>query len=133
MAESFTNKESRIELAITKLTEISTNLDKMLSVHEQRLNQQEKQMASIETVLEKRREDTEVKLVDVYDTIRSEDKNILIEVQKLRAESSSQFNQLSDKINNIEKTIWYYMGGFSIIIFLLTYGRNIFSLLAMSH
>ena len=88
---------NRIELAITKLTEISTNLDKMLSVHEQRLNQQEKQMSNIEVVLEKRREDTEVKLTDVYDTIRSEDKNILLEVKKSREESNIKFDNLNER------------------------------------
>lgn len=120
---------NRIELAITKLTEISTNLDKMLSVHEQRLNQQEKQMSNIEVVLEKRREDTEVKLTDVYDTIRSEDKNILLEVKKSREESNIKFDNLNERLNTIERNVWYYMGGISLLIFLISYGKNLLTLL----
>jgi chromosome segregation ATPase len=122
-------QSSRIEVAITKLTDISANLDKMLGVHEQRLNQQEKQINIIETVVEKRREDIEVKLYDVYDTIKSEDKNILTQLNSMRVESTSQFDKITEKINEIERTIWMYLGGFSVLIFLITYGKGILALL----
>ena len=65
----------KIEDAISRLTTISADLQKMLAVNEQRLIQQEKQVTSLEEVIEKRREESELKLKDVYDTIRVEDKN----------------------------------------------------------
>lgn len=119
------NEISRIEVAITKLTEISSNMDKMLGIHEQRLNQQDKQIVTIETVIEKRREEAEIKLYDVYDTIKSEDKNILDKLNRMAEEASNQYTKVSDKINTIEHTIWVYMGGFSMVAFLIAYGKNI--------
>lgn len=106
-------RQDKVEDVIARLTDISSDLNKMLAVHEQRISQQEKHIDTIDTVLEKRREESDLKLKDVYDTIRSEDKNIITEINKLRTESSEQHNKLTTKINDMEKTIWTYMGGFS--------------------
>ena len=78
----------RLEAAIEKLTVISSDLKSMLAVHEQRISQQEKVSENLETVVEKRREELDIKLKDVYDTMRDQDNNILQEISKLRAESS---------------------------------------------
>ena len=48
--EVIRENNKRIEVAIEKLTEISSNLDKMMSVHEQRLNQQENAVNKIESI-----------------------------------------------------------------------------------
>ena len=50
-------RNNRMEDAIEKLTEVSSDLNKVIAVHEQRLNQQEKQMGNLETVVERRREE----------------------------------------------------------------------------
>lgn len=117
--------ESIIELAIEKLTNVSIDLGKMLAVHEQRLNQQEKQMENLEETVEKRREEAEVKLKDVYETIRTEDKNILIEISNLRNEAASQHEKLTERMIEMEKTIWMYMGGLTALFLFLTYGQNL--------
>jgi len=117
--------ESIIELAIEKLTNVSIDLGKMLAVHEQRLNQQEKQMENLEETVEKRREEAEVKLKDVYETIRTEDKNILIEISNLRNEAAFQHEKLTERMIEMEKTIWMYMGGLTALFLFLTYGQNL--------
>jgi len=119
----------RIEDAIEKLTEISIDLSKMLAVHEQRLNQQEKQIDNLDGALQDFRGSSELKLKDVYDTIRSEDKNILEEITKIRVEATEQHEKMTDRISEMEKTIWVYMGGFTAIFFLLSYGQNILKLI----
>jgi uncharacterized protein HemY len=122
------HKYTRIEDAIEKLTEISSDLNKMLAVHEQRLNQHEKQVSIIEEVLEKRREDTEIKLRDVYDTIRDEDRNILKEITEFRKDHSYQNGKFSDRMAELEKKIWLYMGGLTVVTFLISYGTPIIKL-----
>lgn len=119
----------RIEDAIEKLTEISVDLSKMLAVHEQRLNQQEKQIDNLGGALQDFRGTSELKLKDVYDTIRTEDKNILEEITKIRVEANEQHEKMTDRITEMEKTIWVYMGGFTAIFFLLSYGQNILKLI----
>ena len=126
------NIQDRIEDAIERLTSISSDLSKMIAVHEQRLTQHEKQVTTLEEVVEKRREEAEIKLRDVYDTIRNEDKSILEEINKLRSEAASQHEKLTERMIVMEKTIWAYMGGFSVIVFLITYGPSLFKLIKIA-
>jgi anion-transporting ArsA/GET3 family ATPase len=127
---SVEKRQDRIEIAITRLTEISSDLNKMLAVHEQRLLQQEKNMDNIEEVLERRREESDIKLKDVYETMRSEDNKILNELNAMRKESTEQHNKLTERLNSLENKVFLYIGGISVIVFLLTYGPNILKFLS---
>jgi len=119
----------RIEAAIEKLTTISSDLKSMLAVHEQRILQQEKVSTNLETVVEKRREEFDIKLKDVYDTMRDQDNNILEEIAKLRTESLEQHKTLSNKINQLEKYIFIAIGGATVITFIVSNFTNYFKLL----
>ena len=76
----------RIEQTLEKLADVQIDLTKMLAVHEQRIQSSEKHVSSIEDILERRREESDIKLRDVYETMRSEDKNIIAEIHQLRDE-----------------------------------------------
>jgi hypothetical protein len=101
----------------------------MLAVHEQRINSNEKNFNDLETVVEKRREESDFKLKDVYDTMRSEDNKILAELNSIRKESTEQHNILASKINDIDKKLWMYIGGVSVIVFVITHGDLFFKIL----
>ena len=118
---------TRIEDVIEKLTEISADLNKVLAVQEQRLSQNEKSMSTMEDVLEKRREEYDRKLQSVYDVIDKEDSKILEELELIRKEQKEQHASLSVKINEMQKFIWIYMGGFTVVVFLLTNGSKFLS------
>lgn len=115
----------RIETAIEKLTNVSVELKQMLAVHEQRISQQEKSSDELHDVVEKRREELDVKLKDVYNTMREQDKNIVEEIYKLRKESTEQHNILSSKIAQLEKFIWMALGGGMVVTWLLTNAVNL--------
>ena len=110
----------RIEAAIEKLTVVSADLKAMLAVHEQRISKQEKESDELHYVVEKRREELDIKLKDVYDTMRQQDNSILEEITKLRKESSEQHINLSNKINQLEKFIWMAIGGGMVVTWALT-------------
>jgi chromosome segregation ATPase len=118
-------RQSRIEDAIDKLTEISADLNKMLAVQEQRLSQQERSMGIIEDMVERRREEYDKKIQNVYDVMSREDNKILEELEKMRKEQKDQHKAISDKMTALEKIIWTYLGGFSVVVFLITYGPKI--------
>lgn len=105
----------RIEAAIEKLTLVSVELKAMLAVHEQRITQQEKNSDDLHDIVEKRRDELDIKLKDVYNTMRDQDKTIVEEIAKLRKESTEQHNILSNKINQLEKFIWMAIGGGMVI------------------
>jgi septal ring factor EnvC (AmiA/AmiB activator) len=121
-------RQDRLEDAIERLTEISSDLNKMIAVHEQRINQNERSVSILENVVEKRREESDLKLKDVYETIRNEDRNIISELDKMREEQKNQHAEISKKMTAMEKIIWIYMGGFTVVIFLITNGSAIFKL-----
>lgn len=126
--EHIEKRQSRIEDAIDKLTEISADLNKMLAVQEQRLSQQERSMGNIEEMVEKRREEYDKKIQNVYDVMRVEDTKILEELEEMRKEQKDQHKAITDKMNALEKIIWMYLGGFSVIVFIISYGPKVVEL-----
>jgi conjugal transfer/entry exclusion protein len=114
----------RIESAIEKLTTISNELKTIIAVHEQRIGQQEKETIDIHQTIEKRREELNIQLKDVYDTMRDEDSKIIQEIIEMRKEATEQHKTLADKISQLEKYVWMSVGGFTIITFLITHGHK---------
>lgn len=130
--EDFQEKRiSRIEDVIERLTEISADLNKVLAVQEQRLSQNEKSMTVLEDIFEKRREEYDRKLQNVYDVMSREDNKILEELELMRKEQKEQHTSLSNKFHEIQKILWIYMGGFSVIVFLLTNGSKFLTLFGL--
>lgn len=119
----------RLEDAIEKLTEISADLNKMLAVQEQRLSQQERSMGNIEEMVERRREEYDRKIQNVYDVMSKEDNKILEELEEMRKEQKEQHKAISEKMTGLEKMLWMYLGGFSVIVFIITYGPKILEFL----
>jgi len=119
----------RIESAIERLTEISGDLKAMIAVQENRLSQHEKQAEVIETKLEKRREELDQKLKDVYDTIRTQDKAILDEIKAVREEQNKHYACLNEKINVIQKYIWMAVGGGTVLGYGFSFITSFFKVL----
>lgn len=105
----------KIESAIERLTDISSDLKSMIAVQESRLTQHEKQAEVIEIKLEKRREELDSKLKDVYDTIRTQDKAILEEIKAVREEQNRHYTCLNEKIAAIQKYIWMAVGAGTVL------------------
>ena len=118
----------RLEDAIEKLTNISADLNKMLAVQDQRLFQQEKEMSVMHKIIEERRKEWEERMDSVYNTMRDEDHKVIQKLEELRREQKTQHAELFKKVNDMQKIIWMYMGGFSVVVFLLTNGSKLFSL-----
>lgn len=94
---------SKIDDAIQRLAAVSADLSKMLAVHEHRLTQQEKSTDHISYLIEKRREDLESKLKEVYETMKEEDGAILEEIKKSRDASDAHHERLEAKVTKLER------------------------------
>jgi len=119
----------RIESAILRLTDISSDLKSMISVQEARIAHQEKQAEAVEIKLEKRREELDQKLKDVYDTIRTQDKAILDEIKAVREEQNKHYACLNEKINVIQKYIWMAVGGGTVLGYGFSFITSFFKVL----
>jgi len=93
----------KIDDAIQRLAVVAGDLSKMLAVHEHRIAYQEKTAETIVASMEKRREEVDTILKDVYSTLRSE-------VSALRENSTKQHDEQNVKIEAIQKTLWMAVG-----------------------
>jgi len=120
---------NKINSLLEQLVAISTDLKAMLAVHDERLNKQEKQTENLGTTVEKRREELDTKLKDVYDTMREQDNNIFAEISKLRQESTEAHKDLNNRISQLEKYIWVAIGGGIVLTWAITMILNYFHLI----
>ena len=74
-------------------------------------------------------EEYDKKIQNVFDVMRTEDTKILGEIEEMRKEQKEQHKAISDKMSALEKIIWMYLGGFSVIVFIISYGPKILDIL----
>ena len=117
----------KFDTTIDKMQEIASSLSRMVSLQEQRIENQEKTTAEMQSVLEMRRIETNNNIKDIYnrintvnkdltDKIENTEKTILAELQKLRQEIQKEDTGISRRLGQIE--IWKY-GAAAIITFLM--------------
>jgi uncharacterized membrane-anchored protein YhcB (DUF1043 family) len=94
----------------------------MIAVHELRLSQQEKITDSLEIILEKRRDEFDEREEKIYEHIEKEDAKI---IEKL----DESFDKFSKKMNDLERMMWVYGGGFALAAFVLANWGDVAKLL----
>jgi ElaB/YqjD/DUF883 family membrane-anchored ribosome-binding protein len=92
---------SKFDTAIDRLTTVSNSIDKMLAIHENRLENQERQSEIIHTRI------TEFK------------KELLEEIKQLRKENEEQHKSVSERLEKLERWRWFVVGVATAIGFIL--------------
>jgi hypothetical protein len=124
MAPSEDQRFDKIEEAISKLSSVASDMSRMLAVHDQRLQQQEKMSDTIGAQLEKRKDEVDKKFDLVYETIKSGDESIKQEIKKIVDARDKQIDGANEKISRLEKWQWMVMGGSAVIGYLIHLGLN---------
>ena len=91
----------KFDIAIDRLTEVSTSVDKMLAVHEMRLENQEQQRE----ILHQRISDLKRDITD--------------EFRLLRDENRKQHAQVNERLSKLEKWRWLVVGMATAVGFLV--------------
>lgn len=123
----------RLDVTIEKLTEVSTRVSELLAVQGTRLLNQEKVSEQIQELIEKRRVETDTNIKDVYirvervekdlyNEIEASQEKVLKEIKEMRAESTTQHNELKGKVNRLEKWMWTCIGAVVVISFAIQVG-----------
>ena len=103
---------NRLDTAIEKITEVTTSVNRMLAVHEEKLSQQEE--ASV-------RADTEFKadIKELHSRITTNTKEMLQTITAQHLEQQQMMDKMRIELNNrvgvLEKWRWLIIGG-SIVI-----------------
>jgi Na+/phosphate symporter len=124
MAPSEDQRFDKIEEAISRLSSVASDMSRMLAVHDQRLQQQEKMSDTIGAQLEKRKDEVDKKFDLVYETIKSGDESIKQEIKKIVDARDKQIDGANEKISRLEKWQWMVMGGSAVIGYLIHLGLN---------
>lgn len=125
----------RLDVTIEKLTEVSTRVSELLAVQGTRLEAQEKASEQLQDLIEKRRVETDTNIKDVYlrvekvekelyNEIEESQKEVLTEIKEMRAESTTQHNELTKKVNRLEKWMWTCIGGLTVLTLLIQVGTR---------
>ena len=115
----------KFDTTIDKMQEIASSLSRMVSLQEQRLENQEKITSEVQSILEMRRLEHNNNIKDIYnrintvnreltDKIEETEKTILSELQVIRAKLDNDKQNLGTRINNIE--MWKYGIGAVIVV-----------------
>jgi DNA repair exonuclease SbcCD ATPase subunit len=116
----------KLDISIDKMQEIASNLSRLVSLQQQRLEIQEKTTKEIESVLEMRRVEHNNDIKELHSRItnvnreltekidKTENK-ILSEIKALREELSKDENSISRRLFDIESWKWMVMGGLFVL------------------
>ena len=113
----------RLDEAITKITDVSNSIHRMLAVHEEKLNQQEEAVYAAEELIEQRRTEFQNELKELHSRITTNTKEIMAVATKQHKEHSAAIQQVKDDINKrvgvLEKWRHVLIGGSIVIGFIL--------------
>jgi len=113
------NDVSRIDLNITKLTEIAGAIKELLAVHGNRLDSQDRY---IETFMSNHDKDLEIvhERIDRTNTkVDDEADKILDALAVHRKESSDSNKEVVGKIDQLRKFYWMGVGGLTVLAFVI--------------
>ena len=113
----------RLDEAITKITDVSNSIHRMLAVHEEKLNQQEEAVYAAEELIEQRRTEFQNELKELHSRITTNTKEIMTVASKQHQEHSAAIQQVKEELNKrvgiLEKWRHVLIGGSIVIGFIL--------------
>jgi len=110
---TFQNILDRFDITINKLTEVSNNLNKVIAVQDSRIDTQEKAIEIVHKRITDMKDEIHEELSDHYQVILAKIKELQIE-QKIHAD------EMSKRVDALEKWRYIVMGGAVALGFLLS-------------
>ncbi len=117
--DRFSGLFDRLDTTIEKLTEVSGGINRMLAVHENRLEQQEELTKHFITLMEERRRENSDKYEIVQNRITQTRDEMQQEIKDSIKEVVAKIDKLSETVNKLERWKYLVVGGAITIGFLL--------------
>ena len=111
--ENVSNLNSRLDLAIEKLTDVSTSIKQMLAVHEEKISRQEQIDEIIFDKLKERAGEIDTVHRELSKEIQQVEKRLLLEIKQLKLD-------IGGRIGILEKYKWLVLGGAIVIGWILS-------------
>ena len=113
----------RLDNAISKITDVSNSINRMLAVHEEKLASQEDAIARQEQDTVERKREFEKDVEIIHERIKNTKDDLSEMMSKPHAEQSQAINSikkdLKDRVGVLERWRWLLIGGCIVIGFAL--------------
>ena len=120
----------KFDTTIDKMQEIASSLSRMVSLQEQRLENQEKITSEVQSILEMRRLEHNNNIKDIYnrintvnkeltDKIEDTEKTILTELQAIRAKLENDKQSFGSRLTSVEMWKYNVVGGIILVSFII--------------
>ena len=113
----------RLDNAISKITDVSNSINRMLAVHEEKLASQEDAIARKEQDTVERKREFEKDVEIIHERIKNTKDDLSEMMSKQHAEQSQAINSikkdLKDRVGVLERWRWLLIGGCIVIGFAL--------------
>ena len=113
----------RLDNAITKITDVSNSINRMLAVHEEKLASQEDAISRQETDTVERKREFEKDVEIIHERIRTTKDDLSSMMSKQHEEQSMAINSikkdLKDRVGVLERWRWLLIGGCIVIGFII--------------
>ena len=110
---TFQNILDRFDITINKLTEVSNNFNKVIAVQDSRIGTQEKAIEIVHKRITDMRDEIHEELSDHYQVI-------LEKIKELQVEQKIHADEMSKRVDALEKWRYIVMGGAVALGFLLS-------------
>jgi len=110
---TFQNILDRFDITINKLTEVSNNLNKVIAVQDSRIDTQEKAIEIVHKRITDMKDEIHEELSDHYQVI-------LEKIKELQVEQKIHADEMSKRVDALEKWRYIVMGGSVALGFLLS-------------
>mgnify|MGYP003114150054 FL=1 len=108
----------RLDNAISKISDVSNSINRMLAVHEEKLSSQEEAIINAENLVEARRMEFNKEIKELHDRITKNSKEQIDAINNLKTE-------LSGRVAVLDKFRWVLIGGSIVIGFIIHKLMNI--------
>ena len=115
--ENVNTLNSRLDLAIEKLTDVSTSIKQMLAVHEEKISRQEQIDEIIFEKLKERAGEIDNVHKELSKEIQQVEKKLLLEIRQMKLD-------IGGRVGILEKYKWLVLGGAIVIGWILSTNFN---------
>jgi predicted transcriptional regulator len=110
----------KFDIAIDKLSEISDNMNKILAVHEIRLEHQQKAIESFEKKFDDHKEDHKKENELLHHRISTKEVEIKNDIKENFMNIQKNFDDITKRLECIERWRWYILGAIATSLFVIT-------------
>jgi Fe2+ transport system protein B len=117
---SMTGIIEKLDVAIDKIGEVASSLNRMLAIHETKIGMAEKNDSELYQMLEeaKKENDKDYHLLD--SRIQESHEILLGEIKELKNEMKNHHELVSDRLTKLEHWRWLIIGGAVVVGFIIS-------------